>query len=141
MIYNILLYFVLLPFFVKSSSEDDCGKDLRCIIKHMEFSIPDQEFNISNMKIKLSNLIIYGFDIEYINFSYFPKEIKNKIIFYYACQYDYLEIVEYFMNTTKIDINEKIINIRIHIIFEILIFYFILNKIFLSFTIKKCCNE
>lgn len=82
MIYNILLYFVLLPFFVKSSSEDDCGKDLRCIIKHMEFSIPDQEFNISNMKIKLSNLIIYGFDIEYINFSYFPNpnEISNSIM-------------------------------------------------------------
>ena len=52
---------------------------------------------------------IYSYSFHYYNFSYFPEEIKNKIIFYYACQYDYFDIVKYYMNTFQIDIKEKII--------------------------------
>ena len=46
---------------------------------------------------------IYSYCFHYYNFSYFPEKINNKIIFYYACQYDYFEIVEYFLNTFKIN--------------------------------------
>ena len=52
---------------------------------------------------------IYSYSFHYYNFSYFPSEIQYKIIFYYACQYDYLEIVEYFLNSFRIDITERII--------------------------------
>ena len=62
---------------------------------------------------------IYSYSFHYYNYSYFPKEMKNKIIFYYGCQYDYFEIVEYFINIKKIDINEKIIYIKILIKFLI----------------------
>ena len=54
---------------------------------------------------------IYSYSYHYYNFSYFPHEINNKINFYYACQYDYFQIVEYFLKTVKININEKIIQI------------------------------
>ena len=52
---------------------------------------------------------IYSYSFHYYNFSYFPSEIEHQIIFYYACEYDYIEIVEYFLKTKKIDINIKII--------------------------------
>ena len=42
-------------------------------------------------------------------FSYFPKEIEHQILFYYACQYDYVDVVEYFLKTKQFDIKAKII--------------------------------
>ena len=54
---------------------------------------------------------IYSYSYHYYNFSHFPHEMNNKINFYYACQYDYFQIVEYFLKTVKININEKIIQI------------------------------
>ena len=37
--------------------------------------------------------------------------MNNKFIFYYACQYDYLELVKLFINSDELNINlnEKII--------------------------------
>ena len=52
---------------------------------------------------------IYSYSFHYFNFSYFPSEMEHKIVFYYACQYDYIDIVEYFIQTKQIDIKEKII--------------------------------
>lgn len=88
MIIKAIFLIALLPIFAKCTNEDfqddpeDCEKDFRCIIKYMEFQIPDQEMQINNMKIKLTDLIIYGFDIEHIKFSYFPEEekVSNSII-------------------------------------------------------------
>ena len=55
---------------------------------------------------------IYSYGFHYYNFSYFPKEIEHQIVFYYACEYDYIEI-EYFLKTKQIDIKTKIIIISI----------------------------
>ena len=60
---------------------------------------------------------IYSYSFHYYNFSYFPQEMNNIIIFYYACQYDYYEIVENFLNSSKIDLNKIIICIKILIKF------------------------
>ena len=65
--------------------------------------IDDTDFNENYEE----NIISYCF--HYYNFSYFPNEINNKFIFYYACRYDYFELVKYFLQNQKIDVNEKII--------------------------------
>ena len=67
-----------------------------------------ENINDINYKEKY-NENIYSYSFHYYNFSYFPKEITHKIVFCYACEYDYIEIVEYFLKTKQIDINEEII--------------------------------
>ena len=66
--------------------------------------------NIDNINFEEKyNENIYSYSFHYYDFLYFPQEIKNKIFFFYACEYDYFQIVEYFLKTVNIDINEKII--------------------------------
>ena len=43
------------------------------------------------------------------NYFFFPKDISHNIFFFYACRYDYFNIVEYFIKTKEIDLNMKII--------------------------------
>ena len=51
--------------------------------------------------------------IEYSSYKFhyyfFPEKINEKCNFYYACKYDYFDIVEYFLNENIIDINMPII--------------------------------
>ena len=53
------------------------------------------------------NIISYSF--HYCNYSYFPSDIgNNKFIFYYACQFDYLEIVEFYIKNKKVNLTTTI---------------------------------
>ena len=52
---------------------------------------------------------IHSYCFHYFNFVFFPQDITNKINFFYACKYDYFEIVKYFLKTMSIDIKSKII--------------------------------
>ncbi|KAK8849939.1 hypothetical protein M9Y10_018530 [Tritrichomonas musculus] len=52
---------------------------------------------------------IYSYGFHYRNFLYFPKNQNYKFMFYYACQYDYFNIVKNFLNNKNFDINDEII--------------------------------
>ena len=52
---------------------------------------------------------IKQYSFHYYNYAFFPNDINEKNNFYYACNYDYYDIVEYFVNENNIDINEKMI--------------------------------
>ena len=71
---------------------------------------------------------IYSYCFHYYNFSYFPNEIEHQIIFYYACEFDYIEIVEYFLKTKKINIEETIIIIINSSNFKINLFFIIIHQ-------------
>lgn len=55
------------------------------------------------------NIVSYSF--HYRNYCFFPDEINanDNLCFCYACMYDYLDIVEYFLNEGKVNINEEIV--------------------------------
>lgn len=53
---------------------------------------------------------IKQYSFHYYNYAFFPNDINEKNNFYYACNYDYYDIVEYFVNENNIDINEKMIS-------------------------------
>ncbi|KAK8842482.1 hypothetical protein M9Y10_026071 [Tritrichomonas musculus] len=52
---------------------------------------------------------ILNYSYHYYNFAFFSSDFANKFTFYYACQYDYYEIVDLLLKTKKIDLNAKII--------------------------------
>lgn len=51
--------------------------------------------------------------IEYYNFLFFPDELNNDVVFYYLCKYGHYQLVEIFLKTTKIDVNRKIVFLKI----------------------------
>ena len=55
------------------------------------------------------NLDEFYFGFRYYNFDFFPEDLSNPIYFYYAVDYDYLELVKYYKNITKTYINKTII--------------------------------
>ena len=75
--------------------------------------------NIDFNKNYKDNAFSYAF--HYYNFYFIPDEIDNEFVFYYACEYDYFELFNYFLNEKKIDINAK---------FIFLAFFFLMQFIF-----------
>ena len=61
----------------------------------------------------------YGF--HYCIYIYFPDDLNHQFVFFYACKYDYINIVENFLKNESFDINAKITsyNSEIHIFFFI----------------------
>lgn len=51
----------------------------------------------------------FYFGFHYYNFDFFPEDLSKQIYFYYAVDYDYLEIVKYYKNLTRMDVNKTII--------------------------------
>ena len=51
-----------------------------------------------------------AFGFHYHNYNFITKDVinENKFVFYYACKYDYFEIVNHFMNIKDFDINSKV---------------------------------
>lgn len=89
---------------------------LNNLLQEEEFYVDDKFFR---------NLTCYSF--HYYNFSFFPKEPNHRFIFFYACYYDYLNIVQFLFQTKKIDVKEKIIYIYL---FCSILFFFIDSNVF-----------
>ena len=67
-------------------------------------------YNFINEEDKCNfNNNVYSYGFHYRNFLYFPKDQNNRFSFYYACRYNYINIVENFLKNKNFDINEKII--------------------------------
>ena len=63
----------------------------------------NQDIDYSNFK---ENIISYSF--RFYNFNFFPENLDNSFIFFYACQFDYFIIVEFLLKTKKININDVV---------------------------------
>ena len=51
---------------------------------------------------------IYAYGFHYNNYDFIPDDIQNKFIFYYACRYNYIEIVKILLKDKNLDINSTI---------------------------------
>lgn len=72
---------------------------------------------IENYKETIDDNFLFS-RFHYHNFEFFPLILNDdKLILYYLCKYNYVEIVKPFLKTTKIDINELI---EISFIFNLL---------------------
>ena len=90
-----------------------CFKEaIKC--HHIDVSNYIQD-NYLNEKIELDNLKnnfeenILSYSFHYYNYFYFPKELNNSFILFYACKYDHYSIVENLLKTTSINLREKLI--------------------------------
>ena len=53
---------------------------------------------------------MYNYSFHYRNYLYFPSKHSYKFLFYYACQYNHLDIVENLVKNTKINVDKKIVS-------------------------------
>ncbi|KAK8836591.1 hypothetical protein M9Y10_037525 [Tritrichomonas musculus] len=56
---------------------DECGNDYKCIIKKLNFQIPNQRFYANHMHIAISSIFLYGTDIQTFSISHFPDKTPN----------------------------------------------------------------
>lgn len=54
-----------------------------------------------------SKEIFFHTVLVFYNFTFLPKQVENKYLFNYMCQYDYYELVKLFLVYIKYKINEK----------------------------------
>ena len=75
--------------------------------------VPDYDLEIMDDSFDYQNcLLIYYF--RYCNFVFCPDNfVNNKFTFFYACQYDYYQMVEILLKTQKIDLNSTVISNKI----------------------------
>ena len=53
------------------------------------------------------NVIAYG--IEYSNFEFYPKDLTNKFILYYSCQFNNLYLIKLLIEEENLDLNIELI--------------------------------
>lgn len=82
---KVLILLAILPIITKcldtkhpdqGDTSIECGKDIKCILKQMQFEIPDTKISLNGSTIYISDMVLYGIDIKYLNFSYYPDENK-----------------------------------------------------------------
>ena len=89
-------------------SYDKCIKEsIKCHHNHI-FDFLLKNFDDIHLDHNCEENII-SFAFYYHNFAFFPKEMKNKSMFYYACEYDHYQIVKFFLDENDIDINASVI--------------------------------
>lgn len=88
------------------------GEALRCHHNYIATYIQNHFLNDNIENINFNNEYddnVYFYSFRFYNFAYFPNEMKNICFFFYACEFDYFNIVKYLLNTEKYDINAIII--------------------------------
>lgn len=71
--------------------------------------------NLLTQKVENENLghHLNSTIFHYYNFAFFPESFTDKYIFFYACQYDHFFIVEFLLETKKIELNLTVISTQI----------------------------
>ena len=93
---------------IKPNNNDfsECFKEaIKC--HYIDTSNYIQNNFLNNSKSESDNFNILSYCFHYHNYSYFPNEINDNLVFYFACKYDYYTIVENLLKTKRIDLNEK----------------------------------
>lgn len=52
---------------------------------------------------------VYAYAFKYRNYVFFPSDMNYKFLFYYACKYNYYEVVEFMLKCKSINLNIPII--------------------------------
>ena len=111
-------------------SYDRCIKEsIKCHHNHIVNYIINNLLNNANDITKNINFSlnynenICSYCFHYYNFAFYPTEIDDDFIFYYACEYDYFEIVEFYLKEKKMDINAKVIQITMFLYCLIINFF------------------
>ncbi|KAK8876474.1 hypothetical protein M9Y10_006688 [Tritrichomonas musculus] len=88
---------------------NECLKEsIKCHHREMTKIINDHLSSQKDNDGYKSNLLYYCF--HYYNFPQFPSDfISDKFTFYYACNFDYIQIVKFYLKNEKVEINAKII--------------------------------
>lgn len=86
---------------------------IKCHHNDIAYFIECNYLNKSNEIYNLENryninALNYGF--RYYNFCYFANKIKNRFVFYYACQYGYYTLVDLLIKAKIINVNELVIS-------------------------------
>ena len=84
--------------------------------------IPHKNVNYDQFEINPKNDIINA-TFKYFNYICFPDNIDDNMLFFYACKYDYVKIVELFLKNKEFNINETII---LYCIFYTIFEYFLI---------------
>ena len=94
----------------KDDSYEKCLKEsIKCHHNDMADYLKNNYINDNDDK-NMSYYNVYSYAFCYHNYAYFPENlIDHKFVFFYACQYDYINIVDYLMKTKNININEMVI--------------------------------
>ena len=96
----------------------ECLKEsIKCY--HNDFALYFQNKFIEKVDLKSNyyrNEICYAF--QFYNFQFIPDDLDEKLCFYYAIEYKYIELIDYYYKNLKgLDINELIIlNFYFHLI-------------------------
>lgn len=102
--------------------ENNVGPVLRSFAKCLEVAIKCNHNDIANYifdnllsdenRLKYTEQSfqdnIYSYCFKYHNFGFDHLDIDNKFIFFFLCQYNYLNLVKLFVKHKKIDINDKV---------------------------------
>ena len=96
----------------EDESFEECFKEsIKCHHNEVANYINDNFLNQQNENENINfdkNAVCYAF--HYHNFDFFPNNLKNnEFIFFYACKYDHILIIEYLLTTQKIDVNKSIV--------------------------------
>lgn len=103
----------------------DCLKEsLKChhnsIIEYIKTNLIDEK-DIMKNKCKCKNkkgktiTLFEKYSIKYHNYSYFPLNYKNNLVFlYYLCQYDYYKLVKIQVSNSMKDIIDNLEKINIY---------------------------
>ncbi|KAK8893099.1 hypothetical protein M9Y10_021514 [Tritrichomonas musculus] len=69
----------------------------------------DNYDEICNQNNKFNKNIHY-YSFRYHNYIFFPTDVSSKFLFFYACQFNYYTLVDYYLRFKSVNINEKIIS-------------------------------
>ena len=94
-----------------ASYKECLNESLKC--HHLEITEYIRNNLYSNQNDK--EFYVFSKSYKFCNYSYFPKDLKNEFVFYDLCQYNYIKLVEFLVNTSNIDMNFKIILKKIFI--------------------------
>ena len=94
-------------------SYEKCLKEsIKCHHNEIANYIKANLLKEKNTNNKLKRIFNKGADaasFHYYNYSNFTNNYNQKSFFYYACKYDYFQIVDILLKTSKIDINNTIV--------------------------------
>ncbi|KAK8867164.1 hypothetical protein M9Y10_010140 [Tritrichomonas musculus] len=74
------------------------------IINYFKLEKNDQEFYMKG---------VVACSLKYYNFAFFPNKPNDKYLLFYAAKFNYYKIVEFLLNSRKINVNEKVISNKI----------------------------
>lgn len=86
-------------------------ESIKCHHNEISNYILSNYIDESNEKNDIENKFdenIYAYGFHYYNYEFIPDDIQNKYIFYYACRYNFIEIVKILLKDKNLDINSSI---------------------------------